>query len=1145
MHLRLLAALLCFGFCVPAWADTTGQISGTVTDVSGAAIGSSSITVTETQTGIVHKATANPQGSFSVPELPIGKYRLTVETPGFQTYEQTGITVDVNSAIQVNVQLSVGAVTTKVIVEADPVQVETINTQLGDVIQSQKIEALPLNGRNFTDLLGLQPGVVPVSSGASTVGTPSPAPGTVSVSGGRESANGFQVNGGNVEYAQTHGAAIVPNLDSIAEFRLLTNGFAAEYGNYSGGLINAITKSGTNTWHGSAFDFLRNNALDSRNFFDPEKGVYRRNQFGGTLGGRIIRDKLFFFVDYQGTRQLQGLSTGIVPVPSVSERNGIIPDPGSSSNGLTNTVGGAYWAQILSQRLGYPVSNGEPYYTSGCASNAACVFPNGVIPQSAFSAPSKALLPLIPLPNSGSFFASSQNNNDTDDNMFGIRIDSVLRPGLLSGYFYHDLSNTITPFGGNQLPGFPTTSINDSYFSNITLTSTLNPTTVNEARFSFTRYAPKNGYPTGKQLGVSLQSLGFTNLVPDQPSLVSPPLFNTNTFGLGYPFIYFNQPNNTFEEQDNLSKVLGTHNLKFGADVHRTQVGQRFPVAPNGNFGFNGSETGNDFADFLLGAPSSFAQQSIVIADERSTYLGLFAQDSWKVSSSLNINYGLRWERSQPWYDTQNRTATIVAGEQSTIYPSAPTGLVFPGDKGVPRTISPTRNNNFAPRIGIAYSPANDSGFLGALFGGPGKSSFRASYGIFYSTVEGLQTYWTTGEAPFAAAYYSIAPPLFENPYITRGTGVQNASPFPFSPPQKGQVFDFSPYLPINGYPFFANNNLLPYTQHYDFSFQRELRGHNIMSLSYVGTQSHHLPSSVASNPGNPALCLSLANPAAVASTSPTCGPYGENQVYTRTDGTVVNSTRTVYGSLFGDNALIQTIGNSNYNSLQTSLRHSSGRLDVLLGYTYSKSIDDASGIGGGYLNPYNYRLSRSLSAFDLKHNFVASYDYRLPFDLLWGGSNSRLTAGWRIVGVTHITSGLPVTLSESDDRSLLGAVNGGTSSSVDLPQYIGGKLNFQNPRSGLSYFNTSAFTIEPLGQIGSASRRSFYGPGLANTDLSLIKDTRITERVTAEFRAEFFNVFNHANFYNPNGTVNSSLFGVITTARDPRIGQLALKINF
>ncbi len=1138
--LSTLVLLLCSSLRL--CADITGQISGSITDPSGAAVVSAAVTATEINTGVKHTAQTNPQGAYSLLQLPAGTYRLDVESTGFQTYERIGITVDVNSAIEVNVQLTVGAVNTKVVVAAEVEQVETINTQLGDVIQSRKLEALPLNGRNYTDLLGLQPGVVPISSGAATAGTPSPAPGNVSVSGGRESANGFQVNGGNVEYPQTHGAAIVPNLDSIAEFRLLTNGFAAEYGNYSGGLINAITKSGTNEWHGSAFDFLRNNALDSRNFFDPTRGVYRRNQFGGTFGGPIVKDKLFFFVDYQGTRQLQGFSTGLVRVPTSSERAGIVTDP---TGNLTGTVGGSYWAQILSQRLGYPVTNGESYYTPGCTSPNTCVFPNGVIPQSAFSAPSKALLPLIPLPNSGSFFTSSQNNNHTDDNMFGVRIDSVLRPGALSGYFYHDLGNSVTPFGGNGLPGFPTEDVYDSYFATVSLTSTLNPTTVNEARISFTRYVPKQGYPTGPQLGVSLASLGFKGLYPDQPALQSPPSFGTNTFGLGYPFIYFNQPNNTFEEQDNFSKVIGSHNLRFGADVHRTQVAQRSPVAPNGSFGFNGTETGNDFADFLIGAPSSFAQQSIVIADERSTYLGLFAQDSWRAKSSLTINYGLRWERSQPWYDTQNRTSTIIPGEQSVIYPSAPVGLLFPGDKGVQRTISPTRNNNFAPRIGIAYSPASTGGLLGALFGGPGKSSFRASFGLFYTTVEGVQTYWTTGEAPFAAAYYSIAPPLFDSPFVTRGTGIQNASPFPFVYPQKGQNFDFGPYLPINGYPFFANDNVLPYSEHYDFSFQRELKGHNILSISYVGTQSHHLPASVASNLGNPALCLSLSDPSAIAPGSPTCGPYGENQIYTRADGTLVNSTRTPFGHLFGDNALIKTIGNSNYNSLQTSLRHRSDRLDVLLGYTYSKSIDNASGMGGGYLNPYNYRLSRALSAFDMKHNFVASYDYRLPFDRIWGGPKSRLTAGWRIVGITHITSGLPVTLSENDDRSLLGAGNGGTGSSVDLPQYFGGKLTFTNPRSGLPYFDPTLFAPEPLGQIGSANRRFFYGPGFVNTDLSLIKDTRIRERINTEFRAEFFNVFNHANFKNPNGGVNNSLFGVITSARDPRIGQLALKINF
>ncbi len=725
-------------FSLSLRADITGTISGTVTDQSGAVIGAASVTVTETQTGIVHSAATNADGAFSLLALPVGRYQLNVQSPGFQAYEQTGIIVDVNSAIQVAVQMSLGGVNTKVIVQADPVQVETINTQIGDVIQSKKIEALPLNGRNYTDLLGLQPGVVPVSTGSGTSGTPTPTSGNVSVSGGRETSNGFQVNGSNVEYPQTHGAAIVPNLDSIAEFRLLTNGFEAEYGNYSGGLINAITKSGTNDWHGSAFDFLRNNVLDSRNFFDPERGVYRRNQFGGTFGGRIIKDKLFFFVDYQGTRQSQGLSTGIVAVPDITERNGNIPDP---TTNLKNAVGGDYWAQVLSGRLGYPVTNGEPYYQPGCTSPAACVFPNGIIPQSAFSAPSKALLPLIPLPNNGSYFSSSANNNNTNDNLFGIRVDAVLRPGLFTAYFFHDNGNTSTAFGANNLPGFPTVTVNNSYFTNLALTSTINPTTVNELRASFTRYVPKSGYPTGPQVGRSLTSLGFVNLHPDQPTLESAPLFSTNTFSSGFPFIYFNQPNNTFEEQDMLSKVLGPHNMKFGVDVHRTQVAERFPVAPNGSFSFNGSETGNDFADFLIGAPSSFSQQSIVIADERSTYLGLYAQDSWRVKPYLTVNYGLRWERSQPWYDTQNRTGTIVAGQQSAIYPSAPTGLVFPGDRGVARTIAPTRNNNFAPRIGIAYSPQSNNGILGAVFGGPGKSSFRASYGIFYSTVEGLQTY--------------------------------------------------------------------------------------------------------------------------------------------------------------------------------------------------------------------------------------------------------------------------------------------------------------------------------------------------------------------------------------------------------------------
>lgn len=1118
-------ALLIYG---RLFADTTGKISGSVTDPSGAAVVDSSVVLTNTQTGIEHSVVTDEQGVFNLLAIQPGTYTLQVRHAGFQTYQQTGVVIDVNSALQVEVKLAVGSVDTTVAVAADAVQVETVNTQVGDVIESRKLDALPLNGRSYTDLLGLQPGVVPVSTG-SVGGVPNPTPGTVSVSGQRESSNGFQVNGGNVEFAQTHGAAIVPNLDSIAEFRLLTNGFDAEYGNYSGGLVNAITKSGTNEFHGNGFGFFRNEALDARNFYDATKGAFSRQQFGGTGGGPIKKDKIFFFLDYQGTREFRGVSSGNVLVPNGNERNGIFTDAASS---LTGTVAGPYWAQTLSNRLGYPVSEGEPYYAAGCSSPSTCVFPNGVIPKSAWAKPVSAYLPLIPMPNNGDYFVSSSNNRDLRDDKMGARLDANTRIGTITGYYYFDDSSLLTPYGANSVPGFPTTDATRAHEFNLSDTKTFGATMVNEFRFNITRYVPRQGYPAGNQLGKGkISAAGFVNLVPDQPSLEALPSIGLNTFGLGYPFISFYQPNTAYEWQDNLSKVIGAHTAKFGFNLRKSQVGQRFPVAPNGVFGFDGSETGNDFADFLIGAPVSYAQQSIVIADERSTYYGLYAQDSWRIRPTLTINYGIRFESSQPWWDTQNRTSTVVAGQQSKVIPNAPLGLVFPGDPGIPKTIAPTQYK-WAPRIGMAWAPSN-------------KTSVRAGFGIFNQTVEGTQTYWTTGEAPFAAAYYNLLPPSFDNPFQDRSTGKINRSPFPFSPPPPGSTFDWSPYLPIDGYPFFSKDNVLPYAIHYNFSVQREVARNSIATVAYVGTQGHHLPASVASNPSDPALCLGLSSKSQVAPGSPTCGPRGENQVFTRANGQIVNGTRAPFGMLYGDNAIIETIANSAYNSLELSLRHNSTRLNLLAGYTWSKSIDNASGMGSSYLNPTNYRLSRALSAFDVRHNFVASFDYQLPFDQIAGGARSRLAAGWRLVGVVHALSGLPVTLGESDDRSLYGSVNGGTGARLDLPDYTGAPLSFKDPRTALPYFNTAAFTKEPLGHIGNASRRFFYGPGDFTTDLSLLKDLRITERTRAEFRAEFFNVFNHANFNNPQGNINNRNFGRVTTARDPRIGQLAVKFYF
>jgi hypothetical protein len=488
----------------------------------------------------------------------------------------------------------------------------------------------------------------------------------------------------------------------------------------------------------------------------------------------------------------------------------------------------------------------------------------------------------------------------------------------------------------------------------------------------------------------------------------------------------------------------------------------------------------------------------------------------------------------------------LVLGETSKKFPGAPTGWVFPGDPGIPRTISPTRYHDFAPRVGLAYAPTASTGFLGRLVGGPGKTSIRAGFGVFFTAFEGIPQMNISGDAPFGYFWASPTPPLFITPFIDRATGFNETQRFPIAlPPANVSVsnpdtsVNWAGYIPIGGSPTWFYKNRVPYAEDYSLSIQRELGSTTVLSFAYVGTQGHALLSSVESNPGDPALCLSVSQIGQVAPGSAPCGPFGENGVYTTASGAVINGTRAPFGPNFGSNQYFLTIGNSAYHALEITLRHTSGPLEFLAGYTYSKSMDDGSSYEDT-LNPYNYRLGRVLSAFDLTHNFVISYSYQLPFSHLFG--QRRLSSGWTLTGITRFSTGLPVTLQEVDDNSLIGSFGG---LPIDFPNYTPGNLQYNNPRSGQPYFNTSLFSPEAIGQVGTAARRFFHGPGLNNFDVALLKDTHITESKVLQFRFEFFNAFNHAQFETPVGSINNGLFGYVTTARDPRIGQFALKFLF
>jgi carboxypeptidase family protein/TonB-dependent receptor-like protein len=1167
-----------------AWAGVTGTISGVVTDPSGGVVPGAEVTVTEVATGVAQTVRTNTDGVYSFLSLPVGRYKLEVKVIGFETYLRTGITLNANDKLRFDVVLKVGQVTQQVEVTTSAVQVETANTQLGDVVNSKTMEALPLNGREFTNLLGLQPGVVPEFTASYNYNSfESTEGGNVSISGQRETANGFLINGANVDNALNNATTVIPNLDSIDEFRVLTGNFDAEYGNYSGGLIIVATKGGTNQFHGDGFEFLRNEKMDSRNFYEynqvnpvtnqeipsSARGRFQRNQFGSTFGGPIKQNRMFFFADYQGTRERRGSPSGLVLVPSAAERTG---DFSALAAGgvLAGTVAGPYFASLLSQRLGYPVAAGESYYTSGCTTSAQCVFPNGIIPQSAFSAPSKNLMQYIPLPTEGPYFVSSANKVRTRDDRWGTRLDfNSQRVGTISGYYFFDDSSVLTPFGTNNIPGFPTVDGGRSQLINIGDTKNFGAATLNELHLSWNRHVFHNFKPAGNY-PVSLGSLGFAEnqpggIVAAAPQFEGVPSIGTNNFSFGLSGVAYNRYEETPAVLDNFSKVKGQHTIKFGGQYIFNDFYEPMPlVGGNGFVSFSGTETGSDFADYLIGAPTSFVQEGGFWVDNRRNYAGLYAQDSWRARNNLTLNYGLRWDMIQFWYEKTLQSSTFVYGAQSTVYPGAPTGYVFPGDTvpgfgKIPNTIARTPYDNFGPRLGIAYSPDFSSGFLKLLTGGSSKFSVRAGVGLFYTNVEGSTMLDETGLAPFDIFYVNPEPNLFDRPYTNRTDGGTHFIPFPFTPAPRGSTTAafWNPLLPLSGYPVPEINVTTPYSENYNFTMQRQFGDNTVLTVGYVGSQGHHLVAALDNNPGDQQLCLSLSQPSEVAPGTPTCGPFGENSVYTRPDGSLVVGTRTPYGAAnFGANWYFATLANSSYNGLQASVRHTTNRLTFFASYTYAKSLDNTSALVEG-VNPVNPRLSRALSAFDTTQDFVVSYQYLLPFDRLAGGRRTRLNAGWRLVGITRFATGFPITLGESDDRSLIGAIT----SNLDTPDFLVGNLHFTNPRSGSRYYNPELFTVDQLGHFGTADRRFFHGPGINNFDLSLQKDVRLTESKTLEFRGEFFNAFNHAQFGNPDGNVSHGIcpqspqaaaatgctgtFGLVTSARDPRIGQVAVKFLF
>jgi len=1173
LKLRRFACVTLFVFTVTVFMlpESGGKavLRGTVSDPSGAVVPGAKVRARNVASGAVMEATSGAEGSYSI-SLPAGHYDVEFMEMGFQAALRQDVDISGGGAVALDVELQLATQNETLSVTVELPGIETISSQNGETLSAVKISTVPLNGRSFTDLLAMQPGVIPMSSqqpnavvmSGCTTTPPSGDlnPGNLSVSGQRETSNGFAVNGSGVEEDFNNGTAVAPNLDSIQDLKVLTSNFDAEYGNYSGGQVLVTTKSGGNKLHGSAFEFVRNTALDSRNYFATERASYERNQYGGTLGGPIRKDKAFFFVDYQGTKMTQGQETGNITVPSAAERGGDFRDLINPVTGVnpfaTQLVSGSNLAILLSKSLGgQNVYAGEPY---------SQVFPNNFIPQTVWSAPATHLLQYIPQGNGANTFSDSSQNETLGDNKAAARFDTNTRWGNLSAYYFFDQYTLDNPYptaqGGANVPGFNATSNGRAQLVSLSLTKAFGTNTVNEAHFSYMRDFNVIGKPAGG-VGPSLASQGFIEgkgtlgIVPLNPSAEGIENVAFNDYTIGVDVTGERQVNNTYQWNDTLSRVMGHHTLKIGGSFHLDQVNIQSNSINNGSFVFQGTETGSDFADFLLGVASTYEQGDASAFYIRNKYIGLFAQDSWRARANLVLNYGVRWDVLPPWREKYNQLQTFVLGQKSVVYPGAPTGMVFPGDPGIPSTLAPTKWHNFSPRLGLTYSPSAEGGLLGKIFGNAGKSSVHAGFGLFYSAFEGLSAGIMSACAPYGYDYDSTSGrPLFNEPFVSASTGQSNGQPFPSPIPVFGasaahpnSSVTWANYAPITGDPAFYYRNTSPYTESYNLSYERELARKTFLKLGYVGSQAHHLLVLTSADPGNAASCLSVSQQSQVEPGKATCGPFAEGGPFTRADGTTVQ-VRGPFDASFDGITYQKTVGFSNYNSLEASLRHSTETLEVMAAYTYGKSLDDSSSLSEP-VYPQSAALSKALSAFDLRHNFVVSYRYALPFDRLSGKQN-RWTTGWAVSGVTRFSTGLPVTLYNNTDSSLLGSMpNGINNNGVDTPYYTPGKLALnRNPRGQAAAFNAALFSVPALGTLGNIPRRFFYGPGLENFDLSLEKDVRLREGKTLLFRVEAFNVFNHGQFFGAaavNGNISSAGFGQIVNAMPPRQVQLAAKFSF
>jgi outer membrane receptor protein involved in Fe transport len=1078
-RLLLLTAVLAAFVPTMASAQATGQISGTVTDTSGAVLPGVTVEATNTATGAVRSAVTGDDGLYTLPLIQPGVYNVRATLSGFRVGLQEGVRVTVSETARAVFQLEVGQLTETVTVTAVATLVETANATHGIVIDQQKVVDLPLNGRNFTQLGTLIPGVVapPTGLGGQT-GDATPGgfgnvTGGFNVNGMRNQSNNFLMDGATNNDTFNTGFVLRPPPDAIEEFKILTHAFGAEYGRNAGSVVNVVTKSGSNTLSGSAWEFNRDDKLQARNFFAPgnqPKPELKQNQFGAAVGGPMVRNRLFGFGYYEGFRNEAGTTTNVV-VLSEAQRAG--------NFGATT---------IRDPLTGLP-------------------FPNNTIPANRISpAAARLLSEFVPLPNSpGNRYIVSPTLEDVRD-QFGARVDYQLaqNQSLLLRYMRADTERT-TPKVISAVDQQALATLQDAMASyNWVIASNV----ISQTRASVNRISANPAVTSG--LNPRDYGINFANTNPlaaGLPSIAVQGFFGTGVGqALGDPQQPFvERVNHVWQAASDVTWIAGRHSLKFGVDVRREAMNIAFINRPNGDLSFTGqltgvpnvAGTGSAAADFLLGLPAQArATTQQVTQDGYGWLFAGYIQDDFRVTPTLTVNLGLRYELPTPFIDQNDAITGFVTGQQSTVYPNAPTGLVYPGDAGIPRGIVPTDKNNFAPRISAAWDPFGD-----------GSTSVRGAFGVFYDALAGQGDFFQSGV---------LSPPFTPLVELNTPTPITIADPLAAV---AGPPNPFPANLTVIGW---GDDFKSPYAYHFNLGVQRQFAGRIGAEVAYVGSRGFNLPIFMEVNPG----------------------------VYT--PGQTARGARIMPAF-----ALVRptfSAAQSWYDSLQTSVRLLPTRgLNLLASYTLGKTTDHVSGVNIGneprpvlpVVQGDEASLERALDAekgpalFDARHRFVMSFGYELPRLEGQPAALRAIAGGWQLNGIFQAQTGFPVPVS-------LGGV-------LDI-RYMTNRPDVtcdpnDGPKSTTEYFETSCFTALPLAdtgtRFGNVGRNTVRGPGFQRTDLSVFKNFDFAGRHRLQARIEAFNIWNQARFGQPVGTFGAVNFGQITTAEDGRVIQLGIKYSF